>query len=281
NVEDETDRALLLGAGLPASRVEELYTAYPFDRPAPIVPGGRVVAGAAVPGAGPGDREPRAPAGRTLAPAAEAPSGAAAVAGSVAPLLGTAGAGLGSTSWVVSGEHTTTGAPLLANDPHLGVSMPGIWYQMGLHCACGYRVSGFTFSGVPGVIIGHNDRIAWGFTNLGHDVADLYLERLDGDRYLVDGAWRDLQVREETIRVAGGEDVTVRIRSTHHGPLLSDVSEQFGDLAGSPRVAAASGADPDDTLGVSLAWTALRPGTTIEALFAINRARGWDDFRAA
>jgi penicillin amidase len=112
-------------------------------------------------------------------------------------------------------------------------------------------------------------------------VADLYLERLDGDRYQVDGAWRDLEVREETIRVAGGEDVTIRVRSTHHGPLLSDVSEQFGDLADNPRVAAAAGADPGETLGVSLAWTALRPGTTIEALFAINRARGWEDFRAA
>ncbi|HLV59582.1 MAG TPA: penicillin acylase family protein [Natronosporangium sp.] len=280
NVVAETDRALLLAAGLSPSRVEQLYPHYPFDRHAPIVPGGRVVDGEFVPDAGPGEGAPPPPV-EALTVATDALSAVAEAAAAVPPLLGTAGDGLGSNSWVVAGDHTATGAPLLANDPHLGVSMPGIWYQMGLHCACGYRVSGFTFSGVPGVVIGHNDRIAWGFTNLGHDVADLYLERLDGDRYQVDGEWRDLQVHEETIRVAGGEDVTVRVRSTHHGPLLSDVSAQFGDLAGSADVAAHADARPGDTLGVSLAWTALRPGTTIEALFAINQAQGWDDFRAA
>ena len=87
-------------------------------------------------------------------------------------LRAAANGGLGSNSWVVDGEHSETGAPILANDPHLGVSMPGIWVQMGLHCTtvseeCPLDVSGFTFSGVPGVIIGHNADIAWGFTNLG------------------------------------------------------------------------------------------------------------------
>ena len=76
---------------------------------------------------------------------------------------------------------TSTGKPLLANDPHLSPSMPGIWYQMGLHCECEFNVAGFTFSGVPGVVIGHNDRIAWGFTNLDPDVTDLYLEKVEGD----------------------------------------------------------------------------------------------------
>jgi len=96
-------------------------------------------------------------------------------------LLGMAGnAGIGSNSFVVDGSRTTTGMPILANDPHLGASMPGIWMQMGLHCrtlsdACPFDVSGFTFSGFPGVVLGHNDRIAWGFTNLGPDVQDLYL----------------------------------------------------------------------------------------------------------
>ena len=96
------------------------------------------------------------------------------------------GDGIGSNSWVVDGEHSSTGQPLLANDPHLGISQPGIWMQMGLHCReitadCTLDVSGFTFSGVPGVIIGHNADIAWGFTNLGPDVTDLYLERIEGD----------------------------------------------------------------------------------------------------
>jgi penicillin amidase len=156
--------------------------------------------------------------------------------------------------------------------------MPGIWYQLGLHCDCGYRASGFSFSGVPGVVIGHNDRIAWGLTNLGADVIDLYLERVDGDRYEVDGQWRDLTVREETIRVAGGEDVTIRIRATHHGPVVSDRSENLTELAtgypGDPE-------RPDAEHALSMAWTALTPGRTIETLFALNQATGWDDFRAA
>ena len=118
------------------------------------------------------------------------------------------GDGVGSNSWVVDGEHSETGEPLLANDPHLGVSMPGIWMQMGLHCTtvsseCPLDVAGFTFSGVPGVIIGHNADIAWGFTNLGPDVTDLYLERVTGRPV---GAGRPAAAaddREETIRCAG------------------------------------------------------------------------------
>ena len=88
------------------------------------------------------------------------------------------GDGIGSNAWVVDGDHSTTGKPILANDPHLGVSLPGIWYQMGLHCThldadCPFDVTGFTFSGLPGVVIGHNQQIAWGFTNLGPDVIDV------------------------------------------------------------------------------------------------------------
>src|SRR5439155_19595535 len=109
----------------------------------------------------------------------------------------------GSNSWVVGGARTASGKPILANDPHLGPTMPGIWYQMGLHCDCGLNVAGYTFSGVPGVIIGHNDRIAWGFTNLGPDVTDLALERVDGDRYQLAGAWRPVASRRETVAVAG------------------------------------------------------------------------------
>jgi penicillin amidase len=281
NVVTETNRALLLAGGLSREQVDELYPEYPYRRHDPIVSGGRVVGGEFVPDAEPGGPPEPEPPVEALTVATERLAGINAAAARVPPLLGIAGDGLGSNSWVVSGNLTTTGAPMLANDPHLGVSMPGIWYQMGLHCDCGYRVSGFTFSGVPGVVIGHNERIAWGFTNLGHDVSDLYLERLDGDRYEVDGQWRDLEVREETIAVAGGEDLTIRIRHTHHGPLLSDVSEQFGDLAANERVAAELAATDGAEPGVSLAWTALRPSGTIEALFTLNQAGGWEEFRAA
>jgi penicillin amidase len=246
NIEDEVERATLLASGLTRERVEELFPPYRYDEQPPIVPGYEGSGGSAG-----GD------------------------------------AGVGSNSWVVSGEHTATGAPILVNDPHLSASMPGIWYQVGLHCSCGYRVTGFSFAGLPGVVIGHNDRIAWGFTNLGHDVTDLYLERVDGDRYQVDGAWRDMAVREETIRVAGGDDVTIRVRETHRGPVMSDASEDFRLLGQHPAVepdgdpAPIRLDAPGDGYAVSLAWTALRPGRTIEALFVLNQAQNWDEFRAA
>ena len=105
--------------------------------------------------------------------------------------------------------------PLLANDPHLGASLPSVWHQVGLKCRtvtadCAFDVSGFGFSGVPGVVIGHNDRIAWGFTNLTTDVTDLYLEKIEGDEYWRDGQLVPLEERTETIKVAGGEDVELR-----------------------------------------------------------------------
>src|SRR5690606_10499475 len=131
----------------------------------------------------------------------------------VPPLVGT-GEGVGSNSWVVSGEHTESGLPLLANDPHLAVSQPGIWLQTGLHCrelsqTCPFDVTGFSFAGFPGIIIGHNQSIAWGFTNLDPDVTDFYLEDVEGDRYRRDNRWEPLEQREEVIKVAGGEDVTI------------------------------------------------------------------------
>src|SRR5690606_27329023 len=142
------------------------------------------------------------------------------------------GEGIGSNSWVVGSDRSATGKPLLANDPHLAPGIPGIWYQVGLHCRqvseqCPLDVAGFSFSGVPGVIIGHNDRIAWGFTNLGPDVSDFYLEKLDGDRVLRGDSYVPLETRREVIKVAGGEDVAITVRSTRHGPLMSDVLESI------------------------------------------------------
>ena len=102
------------------------------------------------------------------------------------PVLLGAGDGTGSNSWVVAGEHTASGSPLLANDPHLAPMLPSLWYQMGLHCrevgpACPFDVSGYTFAGLPGVIIGHNQSIAWAFTNMDPDVTDFYLEDTEDD----------------------------------------------------------------------------------------------------
>lgn len=297
NMEVEIGRAALLGHGLTRQQVDELYPAYPYDRNLPIVTEGAVVNGAFNQNATPPRTPPTAPAppapggGGGLLPTDGNPGGPLPTDGyrsaagaldrmarglSRLPLMLGSGDGIGSNSWVVSGRHTATGKPILANDPHLSPSMPGIWHQMGLHCECAFNVMGFTFSGVPGVVIGHNARVAWGFTNLGPDVTDLYLERVDGDRYLVNGQWREMEKRQEVLRVAGGEPVTITVRSTGHGPLLSDASETLRELGAKP---------PGDATGapyaVALRWTALEPGRTIEAVFAADRAANWTDMRAA
>lgn len=199
-------------------------------------------------------------------------------------MLGT-GDGIGSNSWVVSGSLTASGKPLLANDPHLAPGIPGIWYQMGLHCrqvdtACPFDVAGYTFAGVPGIVIGHNARIAWGFTNLAPDVTDFYLEQVDGDTYLRDGKQVPLALRTETIEVAGGTPVTIQVRSTVHGPVLSDVVDGIAAVGG--RAPAGSAAPARGSgYAVSLAWTALQPGHDAQALFALNRATNFAQFRKA
>ena len=198
-------------------------------------------------------------------------------------LTGGAFDGIGSNDWVIGGSRTATGLPLLADDPHLGIRIPSIWYQNGLHCRtvtadCPYDVAGYSFAGVPAIIIGHNARIAWGVTNVGPDVQDLVIEKInpaDPNQYEVGGQWVNMEVRQETLRVLGGEAQTLTIRSTRHGPLITDV---YGSLEG---FAAQAGLDPADQYAFALRWTALQPGTLFQSVFKINRARNWDDFRLA
>ena len=206
---------------------------------------------------------------------------------SVPQPLGPVGQGIGSNSWVVSGTRTTTNKPLLANDPHLGPGMPSIWYQMGLHCravdsACPFDTAGYTFSGMPGVVIGHNQEISWGFTNLGPDVSDLYLEKITGTgTYLYDGKNVKFQVHKETIKVAGGKNVEITVRETNNGPLISDQSEADQNVG---RFAPVGDAAPDRGItgyGVALKWTALIPSKTMDAVFALDSAQDFDQFRAA
>jgi penicillin amidase len=307
NMTSELTRAALLAHGLTRDQVEQLYPDYPYDRNAPIVSGGGIVNGSfdanatITPSTGTGAAAP-ASVWRDAAPAL------AAVAGAVdrlPSLLGNGGAGIGSNSWVIGGALTTTGKPLLANDPHLSPSMPGIWYQIGLHCTCPFNVDGFSFSGVPGVVIGHNSRIAWGFTNLDPDVTDLYLEKVDGNKVFDGTAWTDLQVRQEVIQVAGADPVTITVRSSKHGPLLSDragdlsavAAEPPVDPSGSPLPSRVPGPSPSPTLdpaapgvpaaasashyAIALRWTALDPSHTADAIFALNTAANWSDFRHA
>ena len=283
NMTDEVDRVLALSMNSPG-QVADLYPAYEAKEHRPIVTQGAVVDGVFDQEATGGTRLPRRPPYVTTRSAVDVLTGVKDRIEALPDFVGT-GDGIGSNSWVVDGDHSSTGQPLLANDPHLGVSMPGIWMQVGLHCRtvsddCPLDVSGFSFSGMPGVVIGHNADIAWGFTNLGPDVSDLYLERLRGDRWRHDGRWRALEIREEVIEVRGGDDVELTVRSTAHGPLLSDVSPPFADLGS--LATPENGADtPADGFGVSLAWTALRPAPTADAILALNIAGDWDEFREA
>ncbi|MGP4113391.1 penicillin acylase family protein [Streptomyces sp. 4N509B] len=277
NMQDEIDRSLL-ASRLSPEEIEELYPDYPYDDHRPIVtePGDDVAqSSSTVPPTGEDAYEGVS---TQLAQVSETIS-------DIPTLLGPNGAGIGSNSWVVSGEYTTTGLPLLANDPHLAPSLPSVWYQMGLHCnevseACPFDVAGFTFSGMPGVVIGHNDTIAWGMTNLAADVTDLRLESLDDGNYLRDGEWIPYDTRTEVIEVAGGSSHEITVRSTVNGPIISDRDEEIADAGGSAPVDV-DAPDRGSGYAVSLNWTALTPSNTMDAVFGINTASTFDEFRAA
>ena len=177
--------------------------------------------------------------------------------------------GIGSNNWVVSGAHTASGKPLLANDPHLGLSAPAVWYFAHLH-APGLNVIGATLPGVPMVVLGRNERIAWGFTNTGPDVQDIFIEKLDaGGGYLTPQGPKPFTVIEETIHVKGAAPEKLQVRVTRHGPVISDVFKPALDAA--PRGYA-----------LSFQWTVLRDDDmSLQALGRLATARGWDDLVAA
>jgi penicillin amidase len=272
NMDNEIQRAMMLGF-LPEEQVAQLWPPYPGEIHPYIVPTDENRAASPVEAslhAVPGIRT-------ALESAADKLDLVVALG------AGIADSGIGSNSWVVSGALTDTGAPILANDPHLGIQMPSIWYQAGLHCRivsdlCAYDVAGFSFAGVPGIIVGHNADIAWGVTNLGPDVQDLYIEKLnpaDQNQYEVNGAWAGMDVREETIDVAGGEPVTVTVRATRHGPVVSDALESLEDFD-------RSGVEKPDPYAIALRWTALdaNPGI-VTAFLGLDTASNWDEFREA
>lgn len=284
NMGEEISR-VLLGVGHTDQEVAQLYPAYPFEEHLPIVNQGALVDGRYEPEATrPGSRNPARPA---YDAEQRALLGDLSDTLDELPAFLGKGSGLGSNSWVVDGEHSATGEPLLANDPHLGTSLPGVWAQMGLHCRtvseeCPLDVAGFTFSGVPGVVIGHNRDIAWGFTNLGPDVSDLYLEKIEGKEWLYDGKLEPLTIRHETIEVAGGDDFDLTIRETAHGPLISDVSRELSTVGANAAAPEGPGSpERGNGYAVALRWTALDPAPTADAILGLNRASNWDEFRAA
>ncbi len=183
----------------------------------------------------------------------------------------------GSNSWVIAGSRTASGRPLLANDPHLGVEMPSIWYEVHV-IAAGLDVAGVTLPSTPFVVIGHNTRIAWGLTNTGADVVDFYVEDVDMTRrqYLYRGAWRPLSVTTFAIDVRGrSQPEPYEVFSTLHGPLVAtEVAwEDPPDFSG-----ATGRLDPRP---LALRWEAVRQGETAGAFEALNRAANWADFLAA
>lgn len=188
--------------------------------------------------------------------------------------------GIGSNNWVAGGDMTESGMPLLANDMHLGLQMPSIWYEIGLHCQpiteeCPYNVVGFQFPNVPLVTAGHNDNIAWGFTDHTDDVIDYFLIEINPDnelQYRWNDEWRDITIREEQFNFGDTDEIlTIQVRETHLGPIVNDNQlDQDGNVSGfnneNPRV---------------LRWTGLEPTQIFSAVHDLNVATNWEEFRDA
>ena len=260
---------------LPPDRILDFYTPYRTDKPRGVIP---AQAGAPTSRARASDGTA---AGPNVPPLARSHRGAGdaipfepnspdrSLSRMLAALLPARGLS-GSNGWVVDGTRSSTGKPLLANDPHLGLTAPSVWYIAHLSWP-GRDVVGATFPGLPVVVLGHNGRIAWGFTNTGPDVQDLFIEKIDPSdpsRYLAPAGWRAFEVRRERIPVMDGADVEMEVRESRHGPILDDA---WSDGVGS--------SDSGEVL--ALAWTALRDDDrTLQAGLGLPHANDWETFVA-
>ncbi|MBV6624625.1 MAG: penicillin acylase family protein [Rivularia sp. (in: Bacteria)] len=279
NLGDEIERTILLKS-FPKQQVDELFPLYPDDFPV-ILPQFKLAKKADK------TKEDISLNVSTLKDITPSLKSIASNITGIEEILGTTGKNVGSNSWAISGKRTATGKPIIADDPHLAVQMPSIWYETGLHCNsyknsinnnCPYNVTGFTFAGVPGVIVGHNNRIAWGVTNVMSDTMDLYVEKINPEnpnQYELNGKWVDMQLVEEEIQVASEEPVNQTVRYTKHGPILSDVLPKLQKFDRSSSV------QTPKNYAVSLRWTALKPSKLITAIQEINRAQNWQEFRTA
>jgi penicillin amidase len=184
--------------------------------------------------------------------------------------VGGGGAHLGSNAWALAGSRTTTGKPILCSDPHLLLLAPSVWYLN--HVSSeeeGLDVIGCSLPGAPGVVIGHNRRVAWGFTNVMADDADIYVEEVhpeDPNRYRAGDGWADMEVRREAYKVKGKKDETREVRVTRHGPVVTDTVGR----AVCPGIAR-------DVL--SLKWAAHAPSSDFEAFYRVNHASNWEEMR--
>jgi penicillin G amidase len=172
----------------------------------------------------------------------------------------------GSNNWVVAGSKSKSGKPLLADDPHLSLGTPSIWYQMHLKAPT-VNVSGVIFVGIPGIILGHNESIAWGVTNTGPDVQDLFIEKRNPDNpdeFLFMEQWEKANIVDEPIKVKGNKTIDYKVTITRHGPIISEFAGERGkDMA------------------LALKWTALEPSPELEAVLEMNKAKNWNEFETA
>jgi len=281
NMDEEVERAILLKT-LSPEQVAELFPAYPSDHPVIV----NTIGGESLQGNSSSSVAPE-----VSQVDLESLSDQIAM---LRKLFGPGGDGLGSNSWVIAGDRSATGMPLLANDPHLGIAMPSIWYQISLHCkpkneACPFDLAGFSLAGAPGILLGHNDRIAWGFTFSYEDVMDLFIEKVNPEnpnQYEVNGEWVDFETQTEIIQVTGGEPVEITIRSTRHGPVISDVYGPLKD-EGDPKdkefvpFKERAGVELPEQYVIALSWAASETGNPLEAVFGFNRAQNWKEFRQA
>ncbi|MEZ4728188.1 MAG: penicillin acylase family protein [Caldilineaceae bacterium] len=187
--------------------------------------------------------------------------------------LGVATDGQGSNAWVLAPKSSLNRRPILCSDPHLAVQIPGVWYEVHLS-APDYAVSGVSFPGAPGVVIGHNEEIAWGMTNGVIDVQDLYLERphpIEANLFAYNDTWEAATVREEVIQVRRRQPHVEQVVITRHGPLISRWVQAEGDAQ----------RDVAATLPLALRWVGHQPGQTVRAILQLNQASDWAAFNAA
>lgn len=246
-------------ARLGAERARELLPGYPADHPIAV------------------------PAGITYS--SDVGAGALQAASAAAPFIRSVISGHGSNAWALSGTQTRNGRPLLANDTHLGLTIPGIWYENHLEGG-DYSVAGFSFPGVPAVVVGHNARIAWGITNGLVDVQDLYIEHFDPHdplRYRWQTGWETAELVQEEIRVKGRAAPEVEaVRITRHGPVVSAVTAPEDSRLRFPTDRSAGNGHATVREELALRWTALEPSVNVfRAALALNRAGNWDEFCAA
>jgi penicillin amidase len=187
-------------------------------------------------------------------------------------LLGINGTHLGSNNWVIDSSLSVSGKPIIANDPHLAYSAPGRFFAVVIR-AGNWNVEGITLPGVPAVVFGKNQNISWTLTNIMLDDADFYIEKLDstGTKYLLDNEWREINVNEETIKVKDSVDVKLKIRSTHRGPLVSDI-HPYSFLYPKENVR---------DMAISMRWVGMETTEEVNSYYLINMAQNWNEFKEA